>query len=421
LADVRVVTGDAFGVNLATNAVSLLGSIRDRNADGDNALVKIDEGLDLNRNGRVDFTAPGNAAYGFEEFTGSGSTRSPGLFNSDGNGRYALSVDAAALSEGYHHLTVRAFRHRTDGGPAVYQDFKETIYVDRLKPVSSINSFNAFSGAQPGEADAWFKSDDMTANGMHVLLNLPGQPHRRPDHGPRQQRRGRAEQIDRDVFKRFFGNANGQAIGNGNNVFTLVTFEVTGNSNVQRLVGVRPASMKGAGFGDTNFDGAITTGDIANTAHGFEAVLYSRNNAFNPAADLNADGLVDTRDAFALEAALRLNSTASVKNEMRQLVLRRGNISNDFGTTAFDIDLLFDRVGKTGDIWLEDLDVDNAVTAADVDALVRQVFQSQYGDANLDLRVDFADFVLLSNNFAKTAGGRRPTSTATTSPTSPTT
>jgi hypothetical protein len=114
LSNIDVITGNSFNVELDTNAVNLLGFYRDPPADGDNALIKIDGGIDVNGNGSVDYTTPGTVAYGFENFT---TVNSPGYGSANGNGQYIQTIDATKLSDGLHYITVRAFRHRSDGGP----------------------------------------------------------------------------------------------------------------------------------------------------------------------------------------------------------------------------------------------------------------------------------------------------------------
>src|SRR6185436_15740535 len=106
-----------------------------------NALLRIDGGMNTNATPGVDFTDPNNnVLYGFEQF----STRTPGYNNAanDYAGTYAETVSTTNLSEGYHYITARAFRHRQGGDPAIYQDFKKVVYVDRFRPVSSIESFD---------------------------------------------------------------------------------------------------------------------------------------------------------------------------------------------------------------------------------------------------------------------------------------
>ena len=394
LSDIRVITGNTFTATLNTNAVSLLGSIRDKDADGDNAVLKLDGGLDVNANGHVDYTSPGSVVYGFEEFTGA---KTPGYTAASGNGSYAQTINTTGLSEGYHYLTVRAFRHRADGGPAVYSDFKETLYVDRLKPVSSVNQFVPF-GTSAGDNDIWVKSDDQTATNVRVFLNLPATVTAAQIQQMVANGQGTTDQLDRDIFKTgFFG------IPKGNNAVTIVSTEITGNQNIQRLTGQNPANGRGAGLVDLDHNGTVDANDISGTSYGFEHVLYTRNTEFNPSADVNGDGLVDNRDLFALGAATPLGATAA-QAAIRQTILRRGNINGQFGTDAYDIDAEYQRIGKTGDNWFEDLNVDGVVSKADVDTLVHTVFGTNYGDANLDGKVDFNDFLAVQNHFGQQGG-----------------
>jgi glycosidase len=405
--NVKVLTGNTTRLRLQTNEVRLLGldSLRDIHADGDFAAFKIDGGLDMNGNGQVDFVTPNSPVYGFENFQ---TKNSPLIgrnaqFVSDinaprGDGEFLQDLDLTKLSEGYHFIEVRAFRHRTDGGPAVFSRWAETIYVDRLKPVSSIDSFKPF-GTGAGDNDIWIKSNDMTANNVHVFMNLPANVTDSQIMQMVQNGQGQTNQLDRDIFKTgFFG------IPNGNNVFTIVTFEVTGNSNIQRITGVKPGNARGAGMGDLNHNGTLSPDDLAGTNYGFEAVLYSRNNSFNPAADFNADGLVDNRDLFALETFVQ-DKSSTVKSETRSMVLRRGNINGEYGTDQWDIDALYRRIGKTGDIWYEDLNVDGIVNQLDVNTLVRQILWSEFGDFNLDRKIDAVDLGILASNWGQSNRG----------------
>src|SRR5262249_53876536 len=109
LSSIPVITGNSFQVELDTNQVNLLGSFRDHDADGDNALIQVDGGIDVNGNGHVDFTQPGSVVYGFENLT---TVHDPGFFEASGNGRYVQTIDATKLGEGMHYITVRVFRHR---------------------------------------------------------------------------------------------------------------------------------------------------------------------------------------------------------------------------------------------------------------------------------------------------------------------
>ena len=119
--EIRVIRSDSFDVRLRTQAVRLLGSndLRDVDADGDEALLRIDEELDLNGNNTVDFKTPGSTEYGFERFV---TKRNPLIGNHDvnaprGAGEFRQVIDATRLSEGIHFITVRAYRHQPAGSP----------------------------------------------------------------------------------------------------------------------------------------------------------------------------------------------------------------------------------------------------------------------------------------------------------------
>jgi alpha-amylase len=369
LADMQVITGDSFTVRLATQAVTLPGGFRDRHADGDVAMLRINEGLDLNGNGRVDVVAPGDVSYGFEAFT---TTSRPGFFQANGAGLFEQQIDASILPEGMNFLTVRAYRHRNpatggDGGPAVYSDFKQVLYVDRLPPESAVQEFRSFAGGV-GNNDIWIRSTDGTAETVHVFQNLAATVPESTILAWANSGLGRTDQLDGDLFKTgFFG------VPKGNNVYTVVTREITGRTNIQRFTGLVPDSARGAGFGDLNFDGSRTATDITGGSGSFEAVLFSKNSLFSAAADVTGDGLVDTRDLLALEPFVAGTAAASALAGVR---VRRTDFSFDGRADETDLAILRTRVGlpATGDdLWRWDLDVDGAVTSADV-TLLQQGF-----------------------------------------------
>ena len=374
LADMRVINGDSFTVRLATQAVTLPGGYRDRSADGDQAMLRINEGLDLNGSGAVDVVTPGDVSYGFENFT---TTRITGFSQADGNGLYEQAIDATLLPEGMNFLTVRAYRHRNpatggDGGPAAYSDFKQVLYVDRLAPESAFDQFQPFAGGA-GNNDVWIKSLDGTADSMFVFQNVAAAVSDATILGWADAGQGRADRLDADVFKAgFFG------VPNGNNTYAVVTREITGTRSVRRFVGQRPASGRGAGFGDLDSDGLWTAADITNSDFGFERVHNSRNTVFNAAADVTADGLVDTRDMLALETALTASGStaAAALAELGAVKFRRVNYQNDAVLNETDLALLRVNVGlplTAEAIWTYDLDVDGVVSEADV-ALAQQRF-----------------------------------------------
>lgn len=304
LHDISVVTGNSFQVKLDTLKVNLLGlaEFRDRDADGDNAMLKIDGGLDVNGSGAVDITQPGSVAYGFEQFV---TVRSPGYFNANGNGQYAQTIDATQLSEGMHYITAIAFRRR-DSGPAVYTDWKQSIYVDRLPPNSAAISFAADQTGVNENRQLRVKSLDLTADNVHVLLDLPAgltsaQVLGLVNGGTQ------GERLDRDIWQKYL-----TGVSSGNHVATVVTYEITGNYNIQRfsagqLPGLTVSSSIGRGIGDLNVDGFINATDV----NQLSTVVISNNQQFNPAGDVNADGQIDLADTFLMGPVL---NAAAVDN-----------------------------------------------------------------------------------------------------------
>ncbi len=290
LSDLQVVTGDSIQVKLQTEEVNLLGlsSLRDVFADGDNALLRLDGGIDLNGSGSVDFVTPGEVTYGFEQFVEKSSplVGAGGLGGTAGDGEFLQTIDTSVLAEGTHFLEIRAFRHRTDGGPAIFRDFKESIYVDRLPPESEVYSFEPYVSGVNEDRDLVVRSVDQTADNTHVFLNLAAGL---ADAEILQMvaAENQARQRDRDQFVYGFSN-----VPHGNNVATIVSYEPTGNVNVQRVPGLFTSTIIGAGLGDLDFDGDVDLNDTQE----FETVFLSENSLFNPSADFNADGQIDYAD-----------------------------------------------------------------------------------------------------------------------------
>ncbi|MFM7206747.1 MAG: autotransporter-associated beta strand repeat-containing protein [Planctomycetaceae bacterium] len=369
LASMRVITGDAFTVRLATQAMTLAGGYRDRSADGDQAMIRINEGLDLNGSGGVDVTTPGDVSYGFENFT---TTRLAGYSQADGNGLYEQAVNATLLPEGMNFLTVRAYRQRSDAGPAVFSEFKQVLYVDRLKPESAFDQYKPFAGGA-GNNDVWLKSTDGTADKVNVFQNVPATVSDATILAWVNAGQGATDKLDRDIFKTgFFG------VPNGNNTYTVVTREITGSSNIQRITGRTPASGRGVGLGDLNFDGVRDSGDMTNASYGFERVLNSRNTEFNAAADVSGDGLVDVRDMLQMEGLVTGTANAAAATALAGVRFRRLNFANDAVINEADLGVLraYAAAPAGADVWTYDLDVDGAIGAGDVTAA-----QTLYGMA----------------------------------------
>jgi len=413
LATIDVVISNSFTVQLNTSPVSLKDPdnagqfVRDVHADGDLAMIRLDESLNVNGVAGIDNTTLGSAAYGFENFT---TTNSPGFVWSGGTnvgtgiGTFAQSIDATQLSEGRHYITVRAFRHRNsgtggDGGPAVFTDFKRTIYVDRLPPVAATVSFNPYASDpnNPNNRDLIVRSVDSTANSMHFFLDLPAnltnsQVLAMVGAG------SQAGYYDRDQFVKGFG------VNYGNHVATVVTYEPTGNVNVQRFPGLFTAtSLHGRGFGDMNFSNNYLVSDIRTNTGSVEDVLYSQNAKYSSAFDINGDGLCDNRDLYLLGNVLVaapssgfVGGKQAVLDSYTDLLLKRADVNSSGSSDTADMTALYSSFGST--TWLTDLNVDGVVDIADVETMVTNLFRTMPGDFNLDGQVDAGDYTIWRKN-----------------------
>ena len=419
LTTIDVVTGDSFEVRLDTAAVTHTDggqSFRDANADGDFAILRLDNGREINNanpNGTisgVDFDNPNDdVTYGFENFV---TESDAGFFNGDGNGTFRQVIDATQLEEGEHYITTRAFRRRTDGGVPVYTEDRRVVYVDRLLPESDVLSFDPsnqfvqdesltglFDIAGGDERDIIVRSLDLTAETIHVFANDGAALSDASFIARAQLGEGLAEQLDRDVFR-----LTQAGVASGNHAFTVVTIEPTGTTNVQRFAGFSVDDGLGLGLADLNADGVIDATDLLDTAGAFEQVLYSQNAEFNPAADLNGDGLVDGQDLYTLDTALTAGGADAATFEAYDLLLeRRGNVDQLGGTDADDIDALIAALG-TGD-WFADLDSSGTVDLADRDLLLSTAFDTIVGDANLDGFISQADLDAVLLNWGRTDAG----------------
>jgi alpha-amylase len=302
LSSIDVVSSDSFNVTLNTQVVTFADApgtgqptFTDHRAAGNVALLKFNDGIDLNGNGVVDFTNTSVTEayrYGFENFV---TTSTPGYISPTASqaGVYTQTINATGLNEGYHYLTVRAYRADGVGESKVFTEFRRTIYVDRLAPQSTLAGFGAFG--PNSTRDFQVRSTDLTADSVHVLLNL-GAALTDTEILGLVGGGNKAEQIDRDLFSLVRSN-----VISGNHVATVVTFEVTGRYSILRLAGLSITNALGAGLGDLDGNGLLQVPDILS----FESVYLSNNAIFNAAADMNGDGLVSRSDLRGLEFQLR--------------------------------------------------------------------------------------------------------------------
>ena len=312
-ANVDVVTAPTFQLQLSTQAAYLLGNTayHDFDADGDNALFKVDDGSVIyNGDAALDNTTPGATSYGYQAFR---TASTPGYENvANGyNGYYAQTINSAGMSIGYHYLSVIAYRHSDDpNSPPVYTDWTQTIYVDRGTPTSTIASFAPFASS-PGTYEnrqLIINNTDTTASSEAVFLNLPAgvtnaqilamlSSCKDTVNGVTYSG-GAAGQIDQNEYAYGFNN-----IPNGNNEATVITFRPDGNYSIQRFGASTVADLGHStlnGYGLGYLDGSSTLNDQDVLAF-YDEVEANLNPAtyqmvFDPAADLNGDGLVDVTD-----------------------------------------------------------------------------------------------------------------------------
>jgi glycosidase len=141
LTDVQVIQGPTTTINLQTVQTDGL----DPNTD-DYAIFRVDEGHYSADLGGANLTTGEFAGY--EEFT----TVNQPLY-STAVGNYQQMFDSDDLGEGYHYVSVIAFRHRSgvigeDGGDAVHNEWRKVIYIDRQQPTMDIvdSTFNCTTG-----------------------------------------------------------------------------------------------------------------------------------------------------------------------------------------------------------------------------------------------------------------------------------
>jgi alpha-amylase len=183
-----------------------------------------------------------------------------------------------------------------------------------------------------------------------------------------------------------------------------VTFEATGNSNVQRFPGLFTDTNVGAGFGDTSGDGFYQPQEIMSAgSFAFSTLLYSQGNAFNAAADLDGDGVVTNLDLLGLGAELvGGGANQLVLDRYDQLLVKRGDVNQDGLTNGADAAALYANFGPAN--WLMDLNVDGTINAADVSTLVDNLVRTSRGDFNLDRRVDGTDFLIWQRGLGAAPG-----------------
>ncbi|MEO2045276.1 MAG: hypothetical protein ABGX16_01735 [Pirellulales bacterium] len=146
-------------------------------------------------------------------------------------------------------------------------------------------------------------------------------------------------------------------------------------------------------FGDLDADGMVDRDDLeGSNNHSFEDTLYSQNEKFNAAADVNGDGRVTNTDLFSLGVELASEGASQAAFDSYDgVLLRRGDIDQDGITNGNDVAALHASFGGSG--WLQDLNEDGMVDSMDVESLITQVVRTEQSDFDLDRDIDGADFL----------------------------
>lgn len=264
---VPIVTADSLTIELNTST----GDALDPNAIDDDAVFRIDAGYnDANGDGVNDFDhTTGRDRAGFERFN---AVRLPGLLNG-GSGLYRQTIDTTTLDEGYHYLTVRAFRARNPSEAELWREFRVPFYLDREGPVVQAEIPASVTGPQ----ETFRVQTDDTATQVHMFWNLS------PAADPLNEINifSRATQFDRYTWDK---NLDVGSAGCGE--LTVVAVERTGNASVTRFnIGTCPADITTDGTFNGVPDCAVTLSDFS--------FYLARWSSGSVQADITQDGLCE--------------------------------------------------------------------------------------------------------------------------------
>ncbi len=320
--NVAVVKSSQFQIQLQTEPVYLLGekNLYDPNAGGNNAIFKINSGLDINGQSYVS-TTPNSIGYGYLEF----QNASPLV--GGGTGLYTETINTSDLPQGYNYISVIAFRARTGpDAPPVYTDWTQTIYVDTMLPQSTIMSFNPVVHGvnQNRELVVQSIAADGLANNVHVLFDLPA-----ADTASQiLSLIGNSNQATQTDVNQWQIEATG--LTSGNHVATLVSYKPDGTFNIQRIAGLYVSSIYGQGLGDLLFNGQYDVADV----NAFASLLASNNTEFNPAADYLGTGVITPQDLIPFGQTLLAHDASSATMTAYDQLLAQYGLSTTSASAA---------------------------------------------------------------------------------------
>jgi hypothetical protein len=155
---------------------------------------------------------------------------------------------------------------------------------------------------------------------------------------------------------------------------------------------------------ELDLDAVVGSGDTAAlTTDVLAGVTISAGNSNSYSASLSTATIGDFAATWTIENSDFDYSGATDGNDLvinlTGLVTYVGDFEFDLDLDAADIDLMFAQVNGPASDLLYDLTGDSLVTSADTDYLVHTVFNTEYGDANLDGFVDVGDLGILAGSF----------------------
>jgi len=279
LAAVPVVSGNSFQIQLTTTNGDP-GAGNNDNAD-DNAVFRIDQGYkDWNGNSVVDIDYTSDVVPGYEQFV---TVNQPLAGTANTNGQYAQTIDATQLGEGFHYISVVAFRKRAANDDPVFREFRQVIYIDRSGPDVDLTSPAPAQEITATTFKFVATAADRTANKVHIIYDLPigSDPYAAANIN------NQATRNDRFEWVRTLSN-----LTHGWHRLTVVAYEEGNNAAYQDsdvFVNLCPA--------DFNDDGFVNGDDFDEFVALFEAG--------DPGADYNGDTFVtgDDFDEFTADFA----------------------------------------------------------------------------------------------------------------------
>jgi hypothetical protein len=258
---VPVITGPTFTIQLQTTA----NDIGDADTD-DSAVFKIDKGYaDYNGNGTIDHDQNNTVVPGYEDFL---TTNSP--LYTGGSGLYQQTISTSMLSEGYHYISVLAFKHRAGTSDPLFREFRQVIYVDRSPPAIALESIPSVFTSQ--QYQFVVDAQDRTTRNVYFLLDVPSGTDPVTQIGPFSQ----GSRQDRYQWRLTM-----DLIGTGTHTLTIVATEDSGNARVLNV----PLNVVLPCY--ANCDGS--TSQPVLTASDFTCFL-SRFRAGDPWADCDQSG-----------------------------------------------------------------------------------------------------------------------------------